>query len=173
MRTAEVEIEDKIDELLVVLDEDIRHIEESLLRLNELRGLVVKRDETSLGKLLESIQAESDSYRKNELRRQLIRKELAAAFGSSIKQMTLSRLEEVLQEEKKTKIAERKARLKLLTEELRKEHSGTVLLLADCAQFNSLLLRSIFNFGNSPTVFYGSDGTTKRQTGAAFVNLQF
>ena len=105
MRTAEVEIEDKIDELLVVLGEDIRHIEESLLRLNELRGLVVKQDETSLGKLLESIQSESDSYRKNELRRQLIRKELAAAFGSSIKQMTLSRLEEVLQEEKKTKIA--------------------------------------------------------------------
>jgi len=160
MRTTEVEIEDKIDELLVVLDEDIRHIEESLLRLNELRGFVVKRDEASLGKLLESIQSESDSYRKNELRRQLIRKELAAAFGSSIKQMTLSRLEEVLQEEKKTKIAERKAK------------SGTVLLLADCARFNSLLLKSIFDFGNSPTVYYNADGSTKRQRETAFVNLR-
>ncbi len=172
MRTTEVEIENKIDKLLVVLEEDIRQIEESLLRLNELRGLVVKRDKTYLSKLHESNKNESDSYRKNELRRQLIRKELAAAFGSSIKQMTLSRLEEVLQEEKKTKIAERKAKLKLPTEELRKEHSGTVLLLADCARFNSLLLKSIFDFGNSPTVYYNADGSTKRQRETAFVNLR-
>ncbi len=172
MRTTEVEIEDKIDELLVVLDEDIRHIEESLLLLNELRGFVVKRDETSLGKLLESIRAESDSYGKNELQRESIRKELAAVLGCSIEQMTLSGLEEVLGEDKKARITERKSKLKLLTEELRKEYSSTVLLLVDCARFNSLLLKSIFDFGNSPTVYYNADGSTKRQRDTAFVNLR-
>ena len=48
---------DKVDELLAVLDKDIEHIQRSLSRLNELRRLVIKRDDTALGKLLESIQA--------------------------------------------------------------------------------------------------------------------
>jgi len=77
MKATEVEIEDrnrfakkpqngnpdKVDELLVILDKDTQQIQESLSRLNELRSLVIKRDDAALGKLLERIQYESDSYR--------------------------------------------------------------------------------------------------------------
>ena len=101
MKTTATGTEDKVDELLIILDEDIRHIQESLLRLNELRSLVVKRDDAALGKLLESIQSETDVYRSNELKRQSIREELATAFGSNLEQMTLSRLESKLPEGKK------------------------------------------------------------------------
>ncbi len=89
MKIAASEIEDKVDELLVVLDRDIRHIQENLLRLNELRGLVIKRDEASLQKLLESIQSETNSYKDNELKRQSLREELETAFSCSIEQATL------------------------------------------------------------------------------------
>ena len=58
---------DKVDELLIILDKDAQHIQESLSRLNELRGLVIKRDDAALGKLLGSIQSESNSYRSQEL----------------------------------------------------------------------------------------------------------
>ncbi len=173
MKTTATGTEDKVDELLIVLDEDIRHIQESLLRLNELRSLVVKRDDAALGKLLESIQSETDVYRSNELKRQSIREELATAFGSNLEQMTLSRLESKLPEEKKAQVTKRKAELRALIKELRKEHLSTALLLSDCARFNTLLLKSVFDLGKTGIVYYDSSGSTKRQTDTAFVNLQF
>ncbi len=173
MEVTVVGIEDKIDELLLCLDEDARHIQQSLSRLDKLRAFVVKRDDASLGKLLESIQGESDSYSANELKRQSIRKELAAALDCNLRQMTLSRIEYELSGVKKAQVAERKAKLRSLTDELKKAHLGTMLLLSDCARFNNVLLKSVFDFGRTGTVTYNSNGSTKRQTDTAFVNLQF
>ena len=173
MKAATVEIEDKIDELLVVLNEDVQHIQDSLSRLNELRSLVIKRNDTDLGKLLESIQGESDSYRSHELKRESIRKELANALGCDLKQMTLSRLEVVVSEERKAQVATKKARLRALTRQLKKEHLSTAMLLSDCARFNSQLLSSVFNLGKVGIVCYDSKGSAKRGVTEAFVNLQF
>ena len=171
MKATAIGIEDKVDELLVVLDKDIQHIQESSSRLNELRSLVIKRDDATLGELLESIQAESDRYAANELKRQSIRKELAIALGCNVGQMTLSRLEATLPKERKAQVTKRKAKLRSLTNELKKEHLGTVLLLSECARLNSLFLNSIFNAGKTGMVYYDSNGNTRRQTGTAFVNL--
>jgi len=172
MRTTAIEMEDRVDELLTILDRDIRHIQSSLSRLDELRSLVVKRDDIALGKLLESIRSESDNYKNNELKRRLIRKELSAALNCNLNQMTLSRLEAELTGEKKAQISKRKAMLRSLTEQLKKEHRGTALLLSDCARFNNLLLRSVFELGKTGTITYNSSGFTKRQADIAFVNLQ-
>ncbi len=173
MKTTAIEIEDKVDELLDVLDKDIQRLQESLSRLNELRSLVVKRDDTNLGKLLEGIQTGSDSYKCNELKRQSIREELAAVFGCNLEQMTLSVLEDELTGEKKAQVAERKAMLRLLTDRLKKEHISTAMLLSDCARFNNVLLKSIFEIGRSGTITYDSKGFTRSQTDGGFVNLRF
>jgi len=173
MKTATVEIEDKINELLVVLDKDIQHIQDSLSRLNELRSLVIKRNDADLGKLLESIQTESDGYRSHELKRQSIRKELANALDCNFEQVTLSGLEAVLPEEQKVQVATRKVQLRALTEELKKEHLSTVMLLSDCARFNRQLLKSVFDLGKMGVVYYNSKGSAKRGMTEAFVNLQF
>lgn len=173
MKPMAIVVEEQIDELLACLDRDIRHIQESLSQLNEMRRLVIKRDDVTLGKLLQSIQAESDGYKSNELKRQLIRKELANAFGFTFEQMTLSALESSLSEAKRAQVTERKAKLRSLINEYKKEHLSTALLLAECARFNNLLLKSIFDFRNTEVVCYDSSGTTERQTDTAFVNLQF
>jgi len=173
MKTATVEIEDKINELLVVLDKDIQHIQDSLSRLNELRSLVIKRNDADLGKLLESIQTESDGYRSHELKRQSIRKELANALDCNFEQVTLSGLEAVLPEEQKVQVATRKVQLRALTEELKKEHLSTVMLVSDCARFNRQLLKSVFDIGKMGVVYYNSKGSAKRGMTEAFVNLQF
>jgi len=173
MITTAIEIEAKVDELSDVLDIDIRHLQESLSRLNELRQLVIKRDEASLAQLLASIQNEVDNYKSNESKRQSIRKYLANALGCSTKQMTLSRLEALLPVEKKYLITERKAILRSLTEKLRKEHLSTALLLSDCARFNNLLLENLFELGRTSDITYNSNGTSKRQADIPFVNLRF
>jgi len=166
-------IENKIDELLSILDKDITHIQQSLSQLNELRSFVIKRDEIALGKLLQRISAQSDSYRSHELKRQSIRKELADSLGYNLEQMTLSALETHLPQEQKAQVAQRKSKLRTLMAELKKEHLSTALLLSECARFNNLLLKSIFDLGKAGLVSYDSNGATRRQTDTAFVNLKF
>jgi len=173
MKSTATEIENKVDELLACLDIDSQHIQESLSELNRLRSLVIKRDDAALGKLLEIIQAKSDSYRSHELKRQTIRKELANALGCNTEQITLSSLEASLPKEKKAQVTKKKAKLMLLIKELKKEYISTALLLSECARFNNLLLKSIFNLGKTGTVYYNSNGATKRQIDMAFVNMQF
>ena len=173
MKTTVTEIEAKVDELLAVLDEDIRHIQKSLSQLNELRSLVIKRDDIALAKLLGSIRTEADTYATNESKRQSIRRELAGAFGCKLEDMTLSRLQTVLPEQKKVQISDRKASLRALIKQLKTEHSGTAMLLSECARFNSLLLRTISDVGKTGTVTYSPNGASKQQIDRTLVNLQF
>ena len=173
MKTATTEIGDKVAQLLLVLDKDIQQMQKSLSRLNEIRSLVVKRDEAGLGKLLENVQSEPDSSKCNELKRQSIQKELAIILDCSPKQITLSRLEAELAGEKQAQVAEKKAMLRLLANQLKKEHLSTSLLLSDCTRFNSILLKSILEFGQSGTITYSPKGFAKRQTNSAFMNVQF
>ena len=173
MKIRAINIEDKVDELLVVLDEDIENIQKNLSRLNELRSLVIKHDDAALSKLLEGIQAETGSNLRHELKRQWIRQELANALGHDIKQMTLSTLETDLPKEKQVQVTRRKAKLTSLIEKLKKEHLSTAMLLADCARFNRLLLKNVFQHANSGTVTYNPKGAAERQGGSAFVNLEY
>jgi len=173
MKMTGSELESKVDELLVVLDEDIRHIKRTLSQLNELRASVVKRDDVALGRLLESVQVESDSYRNSELRRESIRKELALALDCDLEQFTLSRLEAALEQEKRADVMRVKTALRTLVEELKKEHFSTILLLSECARFNSQLLQSVFGFGKTEILTYDSSGSTRRRPDMGFVNLHF
>jgi hypothetical protein len=165
-------ISNGVDELLSVLDKDIQHIQKSLSWLNELRGLVIKRDYKELSKLLQTIQTEADSYAATESQRLSLRKDLANALGCNIKQVTLSALAAALPEEKKVRIENRKIKLKGLIQELRKEHLSTTLLLSDCARFIRQILKALFDLGGKRTVFYSPNGAARKLTETTFVNMK-
>ncbi|MBN2271164.1 MAG: hypothetical protein JXN61_11150 [Sedimentisphaerales bacterium] len=165
-------MEAKVDDLLRVLDEDIRHVRASLERLDELRGLVIKRDQAGLGRLLEKIREETQEYSTNESKRELIRMGFAADLRCPVGDMTLSRLESLLGDQRRIEVGERQALLWSLMQELKKEHARTAMLLSDCARFNSVLLRSIVDPGNAGGGTYGSDGVKQVQTNSVFVSLQ-
>lgn len=173
MNNTAIEIEDAVDRLLAVLDEDIRHIRKSLSTLDDLRHSVIKRDDASLRKLLEGAQSESSSYKNNEAKRRLLREELALALGCAPGQMKLSRLEMELSGEKKAQVAERKIKLRALIEKLKKEHVSTMMLLSDCARFNSMLLKSVFQLSATGEITYSRKGSVQRQINMAFLDLQF
>jgi len=165
-------IEIRIDELLGVLDADIEQVQRWLSRLDELRGLVIKRDEAALGRLLETIRLESEGYAVNEGKRQLVRGELAGLLGCEQGQLTLSRLEDFAPEERKADIVERKNKLRALVEQLKREHRRTAMLLSDCARINGLLLKSILECGRCGAVLYDASGAKTRQGDAGFVNMR-
>ncbi len=173
MKATATEIEEKVDELLVCLETDVRHIRESLANLNELRSLIIKRDDAALGKLLEHIRAGANRYSNNESDRQSIRKELANILGCGIEKMTLSTLASHLPQAGREQVTEMRTKLRALTKELKKEHTSTALLLSECDRFNSLLLRSVFDLGHTGAVYYNSNGAARRQMDTAFMNLQF
>lgn len=172
MKIAAASIEDKVDRLLACLDKDVQQMQESLKQLNEMRRLVIKRDEAALGELLESIQAESGRHREHELHRKSIREELAESLGCDFEQMTLSALQAILPETKKNQVIQMKEKLRSLSAELKKEYLSTALLLSECARFNNMLLKGIFDLSRTESVQYGANGITKRQIDTAFVNLQ-
>lgn len=173
MKTETFKLEEKVSQLLAVLDRDIQNIHINLSRLNELRSFVVKRDNASMQKLLEGIQSESNSYKENDSERRRLREELANILGCSFKEMTLSRIETKLSAEKKNEVTERKIKLKTLAEKLKKEHLSTVMLLTDCARFNSMLLKGILELGHARTITYSPKGLAERQSSSAFMNMQF
>ena len=121
MRQMAIVAEEKINELLSILDKDIGHIHCTLSRLNELRGLVIKRDEGALAELLESIRIEAEDYSSNESERQSVCNSLARLLGCSLEQMTLSRLIDALPADVGELVNERRMNLCELIEELKKE----------------------------------------------------
>ena len=172
MKAVAAPIENKVDKLLACLDQDVQYMQENLQQLNEMRRLVIKRDEAALGKLLESIQAGAGCHREHELNRKSIRKELADTMDCDIEQVTLSALQECLPKAKKNQVTQIKAKLRSLSAELKKEYLSTALLLTECARFNNLLLKGIFKLGETQSIYYDSNGETRRQIDTAFVNLQ-
>jgi len=153
-----IEIENKVDEMLECLDIDIEYLQMNLSRLNELRALLIKRDDKELQQLLEHIHKESERYKSNEIKRQMIRKELAYLLECDTKQVTLSMLSNRLSETKKDFVNKKRTQLKSLVVQFRKEYSGTAILLSECSRFNKMLIRSVFDIGKTGSVYYSANG---------------
>jgi len=161
----------RIEELLNVLERDMKHIEYAVSKLNDLRGFVIKRDEKGLAQLLGEICGETKDYQANEERRGVIRKELAGLFGCQPRELTLSVLKKHVSGAAAAAIAERREKLKKMVGRLRVEYISTAALLSECSRINSALLRIIFNRSRMGPACYGSNGLTTRESGAAFVNM--
>jgi len=166
------ETQARVAALLDVLDEDIRHIEASLLRLDSLRGLLIKRDDAALQKLLEEIHEQGQAYAATECRRQELRRELAADLGLPQGDLTLSDLLARLTGPDRASVAERQARLKVLVARLKHEHALTSRLVADCARFNRSLLHIFLGPAGKTGTTYSPSGAAKHAAGAALLNMQ-
>jgi len=167
-----IELSDMVDDLLGVLERDYEHIERTALFLNELRCLVIKRDEKGLGLLLESIRSEAQDYSANEQRRGLIRKEMAQMLGCEPAELTLSVLKNAVEGQARNKVAQIQEKLKTVTGRLQAEYAVTVKLISECARINTILLKTVFEKRMSGQVFYDSTGLTKRQGDAAFMSMR-
>lgn len=132
MNTISIEIENKVTQFLDVLKRDIQRSEDALLTLDQLRSSVIKRDDLALSKILARIKAQSNNNKDIDIKRQLLRRDLANALNCSCDQVTLTRLETELPGEIKTQVSSVKANLMMVTEKLRTEYFSTAMLLSEC-----------------------------------------
>ena len=172
MREIAVDIENKINELMMVIDIDIAHLQESLLRLNDLRMLVVKRDNDKLGKLLMTIEASTNSHKENEQRRQQICQYLAEAAGIDSKYATLVDIEGMIDGPMKMEFNRKRLKLKVLVSEVKNDHLSASMLLADCARVNRMLLDGIFGGGKGREISYSANGSAKRENNIDFMSME-
>ena len=166
-------VRETVENLLEVLDIDIQHIQYSLDYLDNLRGLLIKRDETSLSELLNKIRIESTSYKQNELMRHKLRLQLADLMHCNIHDMTLSYLAKQLPEPLSSELSQKKYTLRELTNKLKQEHTHTSWLVMDCMRFNNTLFNAMFNKGRDRTLTYTPKGRTKQHTENSMMSIQF
>ena len=86
---------------------------------------------------------------------------MASLLGCDIEKVTLTMLASKLSEDKRDEVIEKKAEIKSLIDEFKKEYTSTIILVSECARFNKMLIKSIFNFGKTNSVFYSSQGKLK------------
>jgi hypothetical protein len=166
-------VEPKVEQLLAVLDGDVRHLETALSQLDMLRSLLIKRDDVALEKLLSEIRCQTQEYAANERLRQSLRTDLARAIGWEGDRLTLSGLRTVLSEPLGRAVAARQEQLKSLVQRLHREYTLTAVLVSDCARFNRTLLRTFLGAAGQWGVTYRPNGAPKHQSNIATMSLQF
>lgn len=171
MRTMDIKLKNLVEELLVVLDADIEHVGVMLERMDQLRSAVIKRNETFLRDLLETIHDESQQHEAIESGRDDICRRLGGIIGCGEKQVNLSLLCENLEPTMRSLVAERQSELKPLVEKLKREQVLTSLLLKECARLNSMMLRGIFTNSDSG-ITYNSRGDASWQAHRELVNCR-
>jgi len=171
MSTVDIKLDGLVDELVGVLDDDIKHIKLTLERLDALRAAVVRRDEGGLKSLLDEIKAGEGSYGLVEKKRRAIRKEMADIFACGINEMNLSKLAGELAGEKRGLVVRTQEELRQLADKLRKEHMATSMLLKECSRFNKELLRGILGNG-SETETYNNRGGISWELQQGMVSLR-
>jgi hypothetical protein len=165
-------VESKVEQLLGVLDEDIRHLETTLTQLDALRGLLIKRDDVALDQLLGEIRARTETYAANERMRQVLRADLGLALGCDASRLTLSKLQSMLPEQPRAAIVARQERLKGLVVELKREYTRAAALVSDCSRFNQKLVRAFFGARHPAGVTYSPNGATRQQTNVTLMSLK-
>ncbi len=163
----------RVQDLLDVLSQDIEHVEQSLIYLDSLRSMLIKRDEAGLSALLQRIRTETDTQDSLEIERQSIRHELAQLLDLDFAALTLSRLASLLPEQLGQRVSHKRKRLRTLMERLSQEHLSTAWLLKDFQRFNQALFHAIFNNSKGKTLTYGANGQRKQQSHHNLMNMQF
>lgn len=171
MKTLSLEFDNYIGPLIDVLESDIEHIEFTLEMFDQLRGMVIKRDDKSLNLLLEKARLRTKKYACIENRREMIRKELARIWGCETKDMTLTRLIQILPPRRSEQVRVTKENLERLLARFKAEHLSTYMLLSECSRFNEIMLSALLN-GRRDESTYNRQGSMTRQKKQSIVNFQ-
>ncbi|MFP3937100.1 MAG: flagellar export chaperone FlgN [Phycisphaerae bacterium] len=158
MITETPQITETLAELLEVLDEEIAVLSDRLEQMELLSSAIAHRDDDAMEPVLDQMEQTQSRQQQTDTRLAKVREMLASLTGIPAGELRLWRLVRELPEPASGKIASRRHRLVELSDTLRRSHLRTVLLLAESARFNRLLLETMFPAGE-PVTTYDSGGT--------------
>lgn len=171
MKTLSLEFDNLIDPLIKVLHEDIEHYTSTLAILDQLRAMVIKRDDKELNLLLEATRIKTRNYATVENRRHQIRKELAQLWGCETSEMTLTKLTQILPPGRSDHVKKTRNKLENVLSRFKAEHLSTFMLLSECSRFNGIMLSALLN-GRRDETTYNRKGSMNQDSKQNIMNLQ-
>jgi hypothetical protein len=166
-------LEAKVKALVAILNDDIGHLQAALQRLDRLRGLLIKRDDAGLEKLLTDLASEAETYSVGERERQSLREDIAGQLHCEAKKVTLTLLAQSVPLSQQDDVIACQTRLQSLIGQFKREYMLTSLLIADCARFNRALINVFLGQNGRGNTCYGVAGTVARPADAALMSLHF
>lgn len=171
MITETPQITEALAELTDVLDEEIAVLNKRLEQMELLSAAVVHRDDDTMEPLLEQMETTQSRQNQADTRLGEVRELLASLTGFPAQELRLRRLARELPDPVRGGIARRRDRLVELSEKLREKHLHTVLLLAESARINRLLLETLFPFSR-PVTTYGAAGADQWRPDTGLVDTE-
>ena len=166
-------IAEQVETLQTVLDRDIDHLNFTTDVLDQLRSLVIKRDDSGLTALLDEVRTRNNAMRGQDEMREGLRTTLATVVGCSENTPTLSELVRWLPQSFASALQQKRATLQTQVETLQRQWQLTSLLLHDCARINRRLFEAIFKPPATQRRTYGPAGTQTSQAQSNLLNMHY
>ena len=163
--------ESLISELLTVLDEELELLATKRSLLSDLSEALIGRNDEDTERLLEQIEQSEQAQASLDMRLKAVRESLADVFGCDARDLRLSRLVAELPDDQARKVDSRRRKMTGQVEALRRQHLQTVLMLAECARINRMLLDSMLPAGETVTT-YDAAGMNNWRSGAGLVDKE-
>lgn len=171
MITETPQITETVAELTELLDEEIALLTARLEQMELLSAAMVSLDDDAMEPVLERMERTQSQQQQTDNRLAQVRESLASLAGLPVRQMRLSRLVRELPEAMGRQVERRRDRLVELSDELRRHHLQTVLLLAESARINRLLLDTLFP-ASEPVTTYDTGGADQWRPDTGLVDTE-
>ncbi len=150
-------VESLVDQLLELLDEQVRLLEEKRGHLRDLSSALIDRDESATESVLERMEDTERRGGEADCRLHRVRQSLGENVGCPAESLRLTALIPLLPAEKGRLLRLRRDRIAEQADHLRREHLRTVMLLNECVRINRMLLETLVPGAGSVTT-YGTGG---------------
>ena len=165
------QIEPAIDQLLSVLDDEVRLLELKQSQLEDLSTALLEHDDEAIEALLEGFEQSAQAQASVDSRLRALRETLADALGCGAKELKLSRLITELPLEQARAVDGRRRQIIDCVARFRSQHMHTTLLLVESSRITGMLLDGMLQTGDA-VVTYGADGPDRWRSEIGLLNTE-
>ena len=158
-------------ELLILLDEEIRLLHLRNQQFEELYESILHRDDERMEELLAEMVCAQQEQGRLDTKLQAGRTMIARSLGCKVGEMKLAMLIERLDEKKSVEMEYKRQQIILLAEQLKRKHLDTAVLLSESARINRMLLEGILP-SNGTVTTYNTDGSTGWRDSTGLVDAE-
>ncbi len=172
MKTEDLTLERVLEDFLQLLDDDILNMELSLIRLDELRSAVIKREDGSLQNLVETIRIQNEDHEKVNCRREKVIHQIAEYFDIEAKNVNVTFLLKRIAGSNREVLLHKQQTLEKMVEKIRAEYSATVMFIQEFSRINKMMLNGIFGSAGSGVV-YNEKGKSRHEIERGMISGRF
>ncbi len=151
----------KVEELLPILDEQVELLQQKLSLMEQMGRAVREADLKELGRLVERQASLEQAESELERRTERLREELARLSDRPADAVTLSTLVDELDEPMSIALSDRRQRLLLLVQKLRRQAATTAMLVRQAMELNEQMFR-VLTGSHPDNETYSADGAVER-----------